>query len=97
MMRKAVRVLTRQPIDLDRPHPFTAAGNTEFNSCIWMPPNEQRAGAHLAGGLHDIHDLVRRDRKPGKILEKFRQYVTQLAAHMIQGCFGAISHGGGAL
>jgi len=41
---KSVHVLTRQPIDLDRPHPFTAAGNTEFNSCIWMPPNGQRAG-----------------------------------------------------
>jgi hypothetical protein len=41
---KSVHVLTRQPIDLDRPHPFTAAGNTEFNSCIWMAPNEQRAG-----------------------------------------------------
>jgi hypothetical protein len=37
-------VLTRQPIDLDRPHPFIAAGNTEFNSCIWMPPDGQRAG-----------------------------------------------------
>jgi len=23
-----------QPIDLSRPHPFTAAGNQEFNSCI---------------------------------------------------------------
>jgi hypothetical protein len=41
---KAVRVLTRQPIDLDRPHPFIEAGNTEFNSCIWMPPDGQRAG-----------------------------------------------------
>jgi hypothetical protein len=41
---KSVRVLTRQPIDLDRPHPFTAAGNIEFNSCVWMPPKEQRAG-----------------------------------------------------
>jgi hypothetical protein len=41
---KSVHVLTRQPIDLDRPHPFTAAGNTEFNSCVWMPPNGQRAG-----------------------------------------------------
>ena len=41
---KSVHVLTRQPIDLDRPHPFTSAGNTEFNSCIWMPPNGQRAG-----------------------------------------------------
>jgi len=41
---KSVHVLTRQPIDLDRPHPFTQAGNTEFNSFIWMPPNAQRAG-----------------------------------------------------
>ena len=36
---KAVHVLARQPIDLDRPHPFTAACNTEFNSLLWMPPN----------------------------------------------------------
>jgi hypothetical protein len=41
---KSVHVLTRQPIDLERPHPFTAAGNTEFNSCIWMPPKNERAG-----------------------------------------------------
>jgi hypothetical protein len=41
---KSVHVLTRQPIDLERPHPFTADGNTEFNSCIWLPANGQRAG-----------------------------------------------------
>jgi len=41
---KSVHVLTRQPIDLDRPHPFTAAGNTEFNSLVWMPPKGERAG-----------------------------------------------------
>jgi len=41
---KSVHVLSRQPIDLDRPHPFTAAGNTEFNSFIWMPPKDERAG-----------------------------------------------------
>ena len=40
----SARLLARQPIDLDRPHPFTEAGNTEFNCLIWMPPNEQRAG-----------------------------------------------------
>src|SRR5215204_3259886 len=40
----SVRVLTRQPADLERPHPFTAAGNREFNSCIWMPPKDTRAG-----------------------------------------------------
>lgn len=41
---KSIHVLTRQPIDLERPHPFTAAGNTEFNSLIWMPPKDERAG-----------------------------------------------------
>jgi hypothetical protein len=41
---RSVQVLARQPIDLDRPHPFTMAGNTEFNCLLWMAPNEQRAG-----------------------------------------------------
>lgn len=40
----SVRVLTRQPIDLDRPHPFTEAGNREFNNFIWLPPSGERAG-----------------------------------------------------
>jgi hypothetical protein len=31
---KSIHMLARQPIDLSRPHPFTAAGNQEFNSCI---------------------------------------------------------------
>ena len=41
---KSIQVMARQPIDLDRPHPFTAAGNREFNCLLWMPPKEQRAG-----------------------------------------------------
>ena len=41
---KAVQVLARQPIDLERPHPFTEAGNTEFNCLLRMPPHDQRAG-----------------------------------------------------
>jgi hypothetical protein len=41
---KDVQVLARQPIDLERPHPFTEAGNREFNCLLWLPPNEQRAG-----------------------------------------------------
>jgi hypothetical protein len=39
-----VRVLARQPIDQSRPHPFTDAGNTEFNMVLWMPPAGKRAG-----------------------------------------------------
>ncbi|WP_067464784.1 hypothetical protein [Nocardia amamiensis] len=41
---ESVRLLARQPIDLGRPHPFTAEGNTEFNTLIWLPPTDQRAG-----------------------------------------------------
>lgn len=40
----SVRVLAQQPIDLSRPHPFTLAGNREFNSLVWMPPGGDRAG-----------------------------------------------------
>ena len=40
----AVRVLAKQPIDLSRPHPFTAAGHREFNACLWIPPGGERAG-----------------------------------------------------
>jgi len=41
---KAVKVLGRQPIDMTRPHPFTEAGNREFNSFLWLPPTGKRAG-----------------------------------------------------
>lgn len=40
----AAHVLARQPIDPSRPHPFTIAGNQEFNALVWMPPNGRRAG-----------------------------------------------------
>src|SRR5437660_6885498 len=42
---KSVHLLARQPIDLDRPHPFTAPGTEELNCLLWMSPNEQRPGA----------------------------------------------------
>ncbi|RKG80726.1 hypothetical protein D7W79_07155 [Corallococcus exercitus] len=41
---RSVRVLAKQPIDRTRPHPFTNAGNTEFNALVWMPPGDGRAG-----------------------------------------------------
>jgi hypothetical protein len=44
---KRLRILATQPIDLATPHPFTEAGNREFNSLIWLPPNDQRAGEVL--------------------------------------------------
>ena len=41
---EGVRVLGRQPIDMGKPHPFTEAGNREFNSFVWMPPAGGSAG-----------------------------------------------------
>jgi hypothetical protein len=41
---KAIHVLARQPIDMDRPHPFTEAGNREFNMFLWKPASGERAG-----------------------------------------------------
>ena len=41
---KTAVLLARQPIDLDRPHPFTQEGNKEFNALIWMPPKATRGG-----------------------------------------------------
>jgi hypothetical protein len=40
----SVRLLACQPVDRERPHPFTSAGNTEFNVLLWMPPAGRRAG-----------------------------------------------------
>ena len=40
----AIRVLAQQPVDLERPHPFTSAGNKELNALLWMPPQGERAG-----------------------------------------------------
>ena len=63
-----MHLLARQPIDPDRPHPFTAAGNTEFNCLLWMPPNQQRAGdivlvdstnfTTLFGGTESLAELL---------------------------------------
>jgi hypothetical protein len=41
---RSIHVLARQPIELSRPHPFTEAGNEEFNALVWMPPGDRRAG-----------------------------------------------------
>jgi hypothetical protein len=38
-----VYLLAQQPMDLDRPHPFSAAGNTAFNCLLWVPPAGDRA------------------------------------------------------
>src|SRR5207237_8452884 len=40
---KTVQLLARQPIDPDRPHPFTVAGNADLTRLLWVPPHEARA------------------------------------------------------
>ena len=37
-------LLARQPIDMSHPHPFSLAGNRDFNMFLWMPPRDARAG-----------------------------------------------------
>ena len=39
-----LRVLGRQKVDPNRPHPFAQAGNSELNALIWIPPAGRRAG-----------------------------------------------------
>jgi hypothetical protein len=39
-----IHILAKQPVDMSNPHPFTEAGNTEFNMFLWMPPSGKRAG-----------------------------------------------------
>jgi hypothetical protein len=54
---KSVRVLARQRIDLSNPHPFTEAGNREFNAFLWMPPSGTRAGDILLVDLTNFTTL----------------------------------------
>lgn len=66
---KSIRVLSKQSIDMSRPHPFTEAGNTEFNNFLWMPPNGKRAGdilladstifTTLFGGVESLENFWR--------------------------------------
>lgn len=66
---KGVHVLGRQAVDPDRPHPYTAAGNKEFNCLLWLPPSGQRAGdillidsthfTTLFGGTDSLSNLWR--------------------------------------
>ena len=69
---KSVHLLARQPIDLDRPHPFTEAGNTEFNCLLWMPPNEQRAGDIVLLDSTNFTTLFGGHGKSAKPLAEFR-------------------------
>jgi hypothetical protein len=63
----SIHVLARQPIDLSRPHPFTEAGNREFNMFLWMPASGDRAGDVLLADSTIFSTLFGRDES----LERF--------------------------
>ena len=63
----SIHVLARQPIDLSKPHPFTEAGNREFNMFLWMPPSGDRAGDVLLADSTIFSTLFGRDES----LERF--------------------------
>jgi hypothetical protein len=58
---RSIHVLARQPIDMSNPHPFTEAGNREFNSFLWMPPKGTRAGDILLADSTIFSTLFGRD------------------------------------
>lgn len=62
-----VVVLGKQPIDIAKPHPFTNAGNKEFNAFLWMPPHGKRAGDVLVVDSTVFSTLFGRDES----LERF--------------------------
>lgn len=65
--RDEVHVLAKQPIDLGKPHPFTNAGNEDFNTFLWMPPKGERAGDVLVVDSTVFSTLFGRDES----LERF--------------------------
>jgi hypothetical protein len=74
--RGTVQVLAKQPVDLDRPHPFTNAGNKELNAFVWMPPQGERAGDVLVVDSTVFSTLFGRDES----LERFWKNLATKAA-----------------
>jgi hypothetical protein len=66
------REVARQPVDLTRPHPFIEAGNTEFNSFLWMPPSGARAGHILLADLTIFTTLFGGGRESRQLLVQHR-------------------------
>ena len=77
---RASAVLARQPIDLSRPHPFTNAGNKEFNALLWMPPGGGRAGDVLVADSTIFSTLFGADES----LERFWKNIADGAVTMLE-------------
>ena len=56
----SARLLARQPIDLDRPHPFTAAGDYGVQLPAVDATQRAEGRRHRSCGLHELHDALRR-------------------------------------
>ena len=79
---KAIHVLARQRIDLSNPHPFTEAGNKEFNMFLWMPASGSRAGDILLADSTIFTTLFGGDES----LERFwKNLATTPLAHKLGG------------
>ena len=74
---ESVYVLARQPIDMSHPHPFTEAGNREFNMFLWMPPTGERPGDILFADSTIFTTLFGGD----KSLEAFWMNLAKTALH----------------
>jgi hypothetical protein len=72
---RSTHVLARQPIDMSKPHPFTEAGNRQFNMFLWMPPSGDRAGDVLLVDSTIFSTLFGRDES----LERFWKNVVTAA------------------
>lgn len=68
----SVHVLGRQPVDTSKPHPFIEAGNTEFNSFVWMPAAGNRGGEILVADSTIFSTLFGAD-------DSLRRFWTNLA------------------
>jgi hypothetical protein len=73
----AIHVLAKQPIDMSHPHPFTEAGNREFNMFLWMPPVGARAGDILFADSTIFTTLFGGD----KSLESFWRNIAKTPLH----------------
>jgi hypothetical protein len=71
----SLRVLAKQPIDRSRPHPFTNAGNTEFNALVWVPPGGDVAGDVLVADSTVFSTLFGGDES----LERFWKNIARAA------------------
>ncbi len=68
----SVQVLARQPIDLERPHPFTEAGEQGVQLPAVGSAERADGRRHRSGRFHQFHHPLWRHEEPRDLLEKSR-------------------------